>query len=89
VVTNQPGRLVLRLLNYPAWRATLNGAQVSLEHPRGTEQMIIPVPAGDSELRIDFTRTMDRTLGGTISLASLAASVAILVWQRRAAKAGA
>jgi 6-pyruvoyl-tetrahydropterin synthase related domain len=89
VVTNQPGRLVLRLLNYPAWRVTLNGAQVSLEHPRGTEQMIIPVPAGDSELRIDFTRTMDRTLGGTISLASLAASVAILVWQRRAAKAGA
>jgi len=45
--------------------------------------MIIPVPAGESELKIDFTRTRDRALGGWISVGSLAASVTVLFWKRR------
>jgi hypothetical protein len=45
--------------------------------------MIIPIPAGESELKIDFTRTTDRALGGWISIASLAASLTVLFWKRR------
>jgi hypothetical protein len=45
--------------------------------------MIIPVPAGESELKIDFTRTIDRALGGWISVGSLAASLTVLFWKRR------
>jgi len=84
VVTRRPGRLALQLLDYPAWQVTLNGKQVSVQHPDGTRQMIIPVPAGESELRIDFTRTTDRTIGGWISIFSLAASLSMLFWKRRA-----
>jgi hypothetical protein len=83
IVTRAPGHMVLRLLSYPAWRVTLNGRPISLQHGKGTEQMIVPVPAGDSELHIDFTRTSDRTAGGWISIASLAAATCILICQRR------
>ena len=84
VVSRGPGRVALQLLNYPAWRVTLNGNRVVLQHGKGTEQMMVPVPAGESELQIDFTRTPDRTAGGWISLASLAASIALLYVRRRA-----
>jgi len=84
VVASGPGRVVLHLLDYPAWRVTLNGNRVVLRHGSGTEQMIVAVPAGESELQIDFTRTWDRTAGGWLSVASLAASIALLYVRRRA-----
>jgi len=84
VVARGPGRVALHLLNYPAWRVTLNGNRVVLQHGKGTEQMMVPVPAGESEVQIDFTRTWDRTAGGWISLASLAASIALWYARRRA-----
>ena len=84
VVARDRGRVTLHLLDYPAWRVTLNGNRVALQHGDGTEQMIVPVSAGESELRIDFTRTWDRTAGGWISLVSLATSIALLCVRRRA-----
>jgi len=83
IVSKNPANVALRVLNYPAWRVTVNGAAVTPSHPKGTEEMIVPVPAGESELRIDFARTADRTLGGWISIVSLIASLSILVWKRR------
>jgi hypothetical protein len=76
VNAREPFFLGLRLLNYPAWRAEVNGAVVT---PRGGDdynQMIVPVPAGESHVRVRFTRTWDRTLGGALSVAA----VFFLLW---------
>jgi hypothetical protein len=83
VVSKNPANVVLRVLNYPAWRATVNGTAVRPSHAKETEQMIVPIPAGESKVRIDFTRTRDRMLGGWISTASLIASLSILFYNRR------
>jgi len=81
VVTQKSARVALRLVNYPAWRVTLNGKRVSARHPEATGQMVVAVPAGESELRIDFTRTPDRTAGGWISVLSLM-TLSVLYWKR-------
>jgi len=76
VSAREPFFLGLRLLNYPAWRADVNGAVVT---PRGGDdynQMIVPVPAGESHIRVRFARTWDRTLGTLLSLAS----ALVLLW---------
>jgi hypothetical protein len=79
VNSREPFFLGLRLLNYPAWRAEVNGAAVS---PRGGDdfnQMIVPVPAGESHVHVWFARTWDRTLGAGLSLLSALAALGLLV----------
>ena len=82
VATRQPGNLELRLVDYPAWRVTVNGKPVSVQHPEGTRQMVIPLAAGESEVRVDFTRTWDRTAGGWVSVLSVIGCLWIGIWPR-------
>jgi hypothetical protein len=82
VVAQRPTQLMLRLVDYPAWRVTVNGKAIRVQHPEGTRQMIVPLPAGDAEVRIEFTRTMDRTIGGWASILNVLGVVWILVWMR-------
>ena len=75
-----PFYLGLRVLNYPAWQAEINGGKVT---PRGGEdynQMVIWIPAGQSNIRVRFTRTWDRTAGGLVSLATW---IGVLWWRKR------
>ncbi len=65
------GTLVLHLFNYPAWRVEVNGHMVTAETQELTGQMMIPVAAGENQVRLIFVRTRDRTIGGMVSLVSL------------------
>jgi hypothetical protein len=73
-----PLRIALRLINYPAWRVEVNGRQIAPERADGYDQMIVPVAAGESRVRVHFTRTWDRTLGGILSAVSLLVALFLL-----------
>ncbi len=67
-----PARIRLHLVNYRAWRASVNSTPLVPETDPDTGQMVIPVPTGQSEVRIWFGHTPDRTLGPAISIVALA-----------------
>ena len=67
-----PIRIAPRLLAYPAWEVKLDGAAAPYDMLPETTQMIIPVPAREHRIEIQFRRTWDRTAGGAISLATAA-----------------
>jgi hypothetical protein len=69
--SDTPRKLTVRLFNYPAWELTVNGERVQAETTEETGLMVIPVPAGDDDVLINFGRTPDRTAGGIVSLISL------------------
>ena len=62
-----PGKLVVRLFDYPAWHVEVNGHPVASETHEVTGQLMIPVEAGQNQVRITFIRTWDRSVGGIIS----------------------
>jgi 6-pyruvoyl-tetrahydropterin synthase related domain len=71
VETPSEARVALRLLNYPAWRVTVNGKTISPDRLDDINQMIVPVEPGTSDIAVVFTRTQDRTLGDAVSAVSL------------------
>ena len=62
---------MVRLFNYPSWRVWVNGRAVATSTNPTTGQMVIPVPAGESVIRIRFVEGWDRWLGGGISLLAI------------------
>jgi 6-pyruvoyl-tetrahydropterin synthase related domain len=71
VETTEPARIAVRLLNYPAWRVTVNGQFVTPQRPDDVDQMIVPIAGGKSEIQIRFARTPDRTGGMALSAFSV------------------
>ncbi len=82
VDTPRPLTLAVRLFDYPAWRMEVNGRALEARSRTAGGQTIIAVPAGRSEVRLTFTRTADRTVGGIIAAAA-AVLVLILAWAGR------
>ena len=78
-----PLDLVVHVFNYPAWDVVVNGESVETSSADVTGLMVIPVAAGDSDLRIHFRRTADRLAGDIVSLLSLLVLVAAWVMTRR------
>ena len=64
---SEPTTLVIRLFNYPAWQVEVNGRLVSTQTRETTGVMVVPVGAGDNNVRIKFIRTWDRMVGAAIS----------------------
>jgi hypothetical protein len=78
VASNEPVRVGLRLLNYPAWRVEVNGRAVTPRRAETNGQMILPLSLGTQRITVKFVRTPDRKLGMAISLIALLTLLAFL-----------
>lgn len=65
--TGAPGKLVLRLFNYPLWKVGVNGRDVATESTPDTGQMVVPIAAGENRVRVRFVEGWDRKLGLLLS----------------------
>ncbi|HEX4075183.1 MAG TPA: hypothetical protein VHX49_07275, partial [Candidatus Acidoferrales bacterium] len=77
-----PMQLAPRLLVYPAWKVKVDGQSARYEAQPATMQMVIPLPAGDHRIEIQFARTWDRSAGAAISLATAAALLGFAIRRR-------
>ena len=78
VASGEPLRVALRLLNYPAWRAEVNGKTVTPHHAETNAQMILSLSPGAQRITVRFGRTSDRKLGLVISVVALLTLLALL-----------
>ena len=78
VASGEPLRVALRLLNYPAWRAEVNGKTVTPHHAETNAQMILSLSPGAQRITVRFGRTSDRKLGMVISVVALLTLLALL-----------
>lgn len=80
VESPQPVQLVLRLMNYPAWRVEVNHTPVATVTDRSTGRIVIELPSGTNHVDVRFVLTPGRWIGDVISLAALLALC--LLWRR-------
>jgi hypothetical protein len=78
VTSNEPVRVGLRLLNYPAWRVEVNGKAVTPLRAETNGQMVLELSPGTQRITVKFVRTPDRKLGTAISLIALLTLLALL-----------
>jgi hypothetical protein len=57
----------VRLLKFPAWLATIDGAPATTKSSSDDGQLLIDVPPGEHAIALRFTRTSDRLAGDAIS----------------------
>jgi 6-pyruvoyl-tetrahydropterin synthase related domain len=81
--TSEPGTLVLKLFNYPAWKVEVNGRTVVAQTKEVTGQMIIPLQRGHNLVKVFFERTKDRMIGQILSLLGVLMLVACTFITRR------
>ena len=65
-----PASLTLKLYDYPAWQAWIDGSPVQHEVAY-SGQIKLQVPPGRHHIDLRFTRTPDRTIGIVISAISV------------------
>jgi hypothetical protein len=78
VTSNEPLRMGLRLLNYPAWRVEVNGKAVTPRRVETDGSMVLPLPAGTERITARFVRTADRKVGMAISVLAVLTLLALL-----------
>ena len=71
VQSKRPMNLVVKLFNYPAWEASVNGKVVETASTETTGLMSLPITSGENSVQIRFRRTKDRIVGMMVSLISL------------------
>jgi hypothetical protein len=83
VVTPEAGYAVLRLMDYPSWRVTVDDKPVQGRPIRGDGLMTVPVTAGNHVVEVQWAATRDVVAGRLISAISLLALVSVGMLERR------
>jgi hypothetical protein len=71
VSTAETGYAVLRLMDYPSWRVTVDGKPAPGRPAREDGLMTVPVAAGNHKIEVQWTATKDVIAGRAISSISL------------------
>jgi len=79
VESKSAGKLAVRLLNYPAWKVQVNGIAMEPGKAENSDQMVIELPPGQSDVLIEFGRTLDRLVGIVLSLCAAVIAVFMFV----------
>ena len=72
----------MRLLNYPAWKLSVDGKAAPAEAAPATGQILVRLAPGEHRVEARFGRTWDRTAGGAISLVFAILLAAWARWNR-------
>ena len=83
VVTQETGYAVLRLMDYPSWRVTVDGQLVKGRPSREDGLMAVPVKAGRHLIDVQWTATRDVVTGRTISAIALLALAVVAMRERK------
>lgn len=63
-----PSFAVLRMMDYPAWKVRLNGRLVASRPRREDGLMVVPIPAGHTQIDVRYSKTPDVWAGRILSL---------------------
>jgi 6-pyruvoyl-tetrahydropterin synthase related domain len=72
-----PVKLAVRMIDYPAWAASIDGEALRIDAAKATHEMILTLPGGAHRIELCFRRTRDRLLGDIISLMS---AIGLCLW---------
>jgi hypothetical protein len=83
IATPEAGFAVLRLMDYPSWRVTVDGAPAARRPTREDGLMAVPVGAGSHAVAVQWSATPDVIAGRALSAISLLALAVVAVRERR------
>jgi hypothetical protein len=83
LVTPEAGYAVLRLMEYPSWRVTVDGKPAQDRPGRDEGLMAVPVVAGSHVIDLQWSASSDVIAGRAISAISLLALAVVAMLERR------
>jgi hypothetical protein len=83
LATPQAGFAVLRLMDYPAWRVTLDGQLLTTRPSRPDGLMTLPVAAGSHAIQVQWMTTPDVFIGRLASAMALVALLAVVLMEHQ------
>jgi hypothetical protein len=83
VVSPEAGFVVLRLMDFPSWRVTVDGQAVSVRPVRQDGLMAVGVKAGSHTIQVKWVATRDVIAGRMITAIALPAWMMVYLLERR------
>jgi hypothetical protein len=83
IATAETGFAVLRLMDYPSWRVTVDDKPALGRPVRDDGLMTIPIIAGKHLMEVQWAATRDVIAGRTISAIALLALAIVVMLERR------